>query len=57
MVLTSIFKKKTILCTLTKFAAKNVNFLSQLFEERNLKPGDDLQLEHNLTNETNLTIF
>ena len=36
----------------TKFAATNINFLSQLFEEGNLKPQDDLKLEYNLTNET-----
>ena len=34
----------------TKFAAENINFLSQLFEEGNLKPWDDLKLENNLTN-------
>ena len=33
-------------------AIKNINFLTQLFEEGNLKPGDDLKLESNLTNET-----
>ena len=37
---------------LKNFAAKNINFLTQLFEEGNLKPGDDLKLESNLTNET-----
>ena len=37
---------------LTKFAVKNVSFLSQLFEEGNLKPWDDIKLECNLTNKT-----
>ena len=37
---------------LTKCAAKNVIFVSQLFEESNLKPCDDLKLEYNSTNET-----
>ena len=37
---------------LIKFAAKNINFLTQLFEEGNLKPWGDLKLEYNLTNET-----
>ena len=36
---------------LTKFAARNINFLSQLFEEGNLKPWDHLKLEYNLINE------
>ena len=30
---------------LTKFAVKNINFLSQLCKEGNLKPWDDLKLE------------
>ena len=29
---------------LTKFAAQNINFLSQIFEEGNLKPWDGLKL-------------
>ena len=37
---------------LTKFAAKSINFLSQFFEEGNLKLWDDLKLEYNLANET-----
>ena len=37
---------------LTKFAAKNIKFLTQLFEEGNLEPWHDLRLEYNLTNET-----
>ena len=37
---------------LTKFAARNIDFLSQLFEEGNLKPWDHLKLEYNLINET-----
>ena len=37
---------------LTKFAAKSINFLSQLFEEGNLELWDDLKLEYNLANET-----
>ena len=36
---------------LTKFAARNINFLSQLFEEGNFKPWDHLKLEYNLINE------
>ena len=36
----------------TKFAAKNINVLSQLLEEGNLKPWDDLKLECNVTSET-----
>ena len=36
----------------TKFAAENIIFLSQLFEEGNLKPWNDLILEYHLTNET-----
>ena len=39
---------------LTKFTTKNINFLSQLFEEGNLKPWDDLKNEYNLTNETSV---
>ena len=31
---------------LKKFAAKNINFLSQLLEEGNLTPWDDLKLEY-----------
>ena len=34
---------------LTRFAAKNINVLSQIFEEGNLKPWDDLKLEYTLT--------
>ena len=30
---------------LTKFAAKNIDFLSQLFEEASLKPWNDLKIE------------
>ena len=37
---------------LTKFTAKNTDFLSQLFEEGSLKPWDGLQIEYSLTNET-----
>ena len=37
---------------LTKFAAKNIYFLSQLFEEGNLKPIDEIKVKYNLTNET-----
>ena len=37
---------------LTKFAAKNIDFLFQLFQEGSLKPWDDLKIEYNLTNET-----
>ena len=37
---------------LTKFAARNINFLSQLFEEGNLKPWNHCKLEYNLINET-----
>ena len=37
---------------LTKFAAKNINFLSQLFKEGKLKPWNDLNREYSLTNET-----
>ena len=37
---------------LKKFAAKNIDFLYQLFEEGSLKPCDDLKIEYNLTNET-----
>ena len=36
----------------TKFAAKTINFLCQLFEEGHWKPWDNLNLEHNLTNKT-----
>ena len=39
---------------LAKFAAKVINFLTQLFEEGNLKPWDDLKFEYSLTNETYL---
>ena len=37
---------------LTKHAAKNIDFLSQLFERGSLKPWNDLKIEYNLTNET-----
>ena len=37
---------------LTKFAAKNIDFLSQLFEGSSLKSWKDLKIEYNLTNET-----
>ena len=37
---------------LTKFAAKNIYFLSQLFEGVRLKSWNDLKIEYNLTNET-----
>ena len=37
---------------LTKFAAKNIDFLTQLFDEGSLKPWDDLKIEYNLTNQT-----
>ena len=37
---------------LANFATKVINFLTQLFEEGNLKPWDDLKLEYSLTNET-----
>ena len=37
---------------LTKFSAKNMNTLSQLFEEVNFKPWYDLKLECSLTNKT-----
>ena len=37
---------------LTKFAAKKINILSQLFEVGNFKLGDDFKLEYNLTNGT-----
>ena len=37
---------------LTNFAAKNINFLSELFEAGNLRLWDDLKLQHNFTNET-----
>ena len=37
---------------LRKITAKNISILSQLFEEGNLKPWDNLKLEHNLTNNT-----
>ena len=37
---------------LTKFAAKSINFLSQLFEGGSLKPWNDLNIEYNLTNKT-----
>ena len=38
--------------SLANFATKVINFLTQLFEEGNLKPWDDLKLEYSLTNET-----
>ena len=37
---------------LRKINAKNISILSQLFEEGNLKPWDNLKLEYNLTNKT-----
>ena len=37
---------------LRKITAKNISILSQLFEEGNLKPWDNLKLEYNLTNKT-----
>ena len=37
---------------LAKLAAKNISFITHLFEEGNLKPWDDLKLEYSLTNET-----
>ena len=37
---------------LTRSAAKNINFLSQLFDEGNLKHWRDLKLKYNLTNGT-----
>ena len=37
---------------LTKFAAKNIDFSSQLFEGRSLKSWNNLKIEYNLTNET-----
>ena len=37
---------------LTKFAAKNIDFLSQLFDGASLKSWNDLKIEYNLTNET-----
>ena len=37
---------------LTKFAAKNIDFSSQLLEEGSLKPWGDLKIEYNMTNET-----
>ena len=37
---------------LTKLAAKNIDFLSQLFEGGSLKSWNDLKIEYNLTNET-----
>ena len=37
---------------LTKFTAKNIHSLSQLFEGVNLKSWNDLKTEYNLTNET-----
>ena len=36
---------------LTKLAAKNIDFLSQLFEGGSLKSWNDLKIEYNLTNE------
>ena len=37
---------------LTKFAAKNIDFLSHLFEEGSLKSWNNLKIEYNLTNES-----
>ena len=37
---------------LRKITTKNISILSQFFEEGNLKPWDNLKLEHNLTNKT-----
>ena len=37
---------------LTKFATKNVDFLSHLFEEGSLKSWNNLKIEYNLTNES-----
>ena len=37
---------------LTKFAAKNIDFLSQLFEGASLKSWNEYKIEYNLTNET-----
>ena len=37
---------------LTRFAVKDINVLSQIFEEGNLKPQDDLKLEYTSTTDT-----
>ena len=37
---------------LTKFAAKNIDFLAQLFEGGSLKSWNNLKIEYSLTNET-----
>ena len=37
---------------LRKLAAKNIDFLSQLFKGGSLKSWNDLKIEYNLTNET-----
>ena len=42
---------------LTNVAAKNIDFLSELFEEGSLKPWDDIKIEFNLTNETYFRIL
>ena len=46
------FRKEDNPVYLTKFAANNIIFLSQLFEEGNLKPWNELNGKYNSKNET-----